>query len=96
MIQPHPPNKPIHRNSKLKMPSRVEEERGVDDAMLKADINFLYGLLEKAKIERDEHLAIIARMRAIISSKDMVLTSAVKARNTEKRQFEVRLQIALV
>ena len=65
--------------------SRAEEGNMVDDAILKADINFLYGLLEKAKIEREEHLAIIARMRALIATKDNVLAGAVKARNKEKR-----------
>ena len=71
--------------------SRAEEENMVDDAILKADINFLYGLLEKAKIEREEHLAIIARMRALIATKDNVLAGAVKARNKEKRLFEAGL-----
>ncbi len=71
--------------------SRAEEGNMVDDAILKADINFLYGLLEKAKIEREEHLAIIARMRALIATKDNVLAGAVKARNKEKRVFEAGL-----
>jgi len=59
-----------------------------DTAVLKADVNFLYGLLEKARIERDEHLTVIARMRAACTSRDRVLADAVHSRNIEKKAFE--------
>ena len=63
-----------------------------ETAVLKADVNFLYGLLEKARIERDEHLTVIARMRAAMASKDQVMGQAVEARNAEKAIFEAGLR----
>jgi hypothetical protein len=63
-----------------------------ETAVLKADVNFLYGLLEKARIERDEHLTVIARMRAAMASKDHVMGQAVESRNAEKTIFEAGLR----
>jgi len=71
-----------------------ENDKVRDNLLLKADVNFLYGLLEKARMERDEHLTVIARMRANIASKDEVISNAVIARNKEKRLFERALDRA--